>query len=168
MALFKRDEPTNVIPPAGSQVEVKHTNRPGWLILLAAAVVILIISTGLVFAGRWIYRSVHHKSSTSVSQPTGGSKKPSSQSAPSPQSSTSPTSPSKPSPQPSGGSASKPTPQPALPSSGSSNKPTSPSPTASTQTLPQNGPGDMAALFIGTSLAAAGLHYLIRMRRQES
>jgi len=160
--LKRKDESTNVIPPAGSEVEVKSNHRPGWLMLLAAVVAILIISTALVFAGRWIYRSVHHKSSNpAVSKPATSKKTPSSQpSSGSSQKST-------PSPSPStNGSTRKtnPAPSPTSPP-GSSSNPTSP-PTASNQTLPQNGPGNVVALFVGTSLVVAGLHYLINLRRQ--
>jgi cytoskeletal protein RodZ len=142
MALFKRDEPTNVIPAAGSQVEVKSSGRPGWLILLAALVAVLIISTGLVFAGRWVYRSVHHKSAQPpVSQPVSTNKT---------------AYPKRPS-----GSGTQNTPQPS--------PTTQPSPSASnnqTGSLPQNGPGNVVALFVGTALTAAGLHYLVNLRRQ--
>lgn len=57
---------------------------------------------------------------------------------------------------------------PPSPSSGSQTPSnTSPSPNSNTK-LPQNGPGDVVALFVGTSLAAAGLHYLFQLRRQLS
>ena len=41
-------------------------------------------------------------------------------------------------------------------------------PTPNPNALPNNGPGDVAAIFAGTSLAAAGLHYIISLRRQRS
>lgn len=138
MALFRRDEPTNIIPPPGGQTEIRQVNRPSWVILLGAAVAILLISTGLVFGGRWVYRSIKNEPAKQpVSQPT-------------PSTTT-------PSPQPPAGTTKPPAPQPSPPSG-------TPSPTPTP--LPQNGPGEVAALFIGASLAAAGLHYLISLRRQ--
>lgn len=43
------------------------------------------------------------------------------------------------------------------------NESTNPSPTPSS--LPNNGPGEVIALFVGSSLAAAGLHYIVSLRR---
>lgn len=42
---------------------------------------------------------------------------------------------------------------------------TPPSSSSQNAQLPNNGPGDVAAIFIGSSLAAAGLHYIITIRR---
>ena len=44
-------------------------------------------------------------------------------------------------------------------------KSNTPAPTPSQ--LPNNGPGNVVAIFITTSLAAAGLHYIISLRRGE-
>jgi hypothetical protein len=49
-------------------------------------------------------------------------------------------------------------------SSENDNKSTSPTPSS----LPNNGPGEVIALFVGTSLAAAGLHYIVSLRRFNS
>jgi uncharacterized membrane protein YraQ (UPF0718 family) len=57
-------------------------------------------------------------------------------------------------------------PQPAASKSSSkANQNQSNSSSASNQALPNNGPGDVVALFVGTSAIAAGLHYLFQIRR---
>jgi hypothetical protein len=53
-------------------------------------------------------------------------------------------------------------------SSNSSHQSQSDSDSNGSQSLPDNGPGDVAALFVGTSAVAAGLHYFVRTRRFSS
>lgn len=50
------------------------------------------------------------------------------------------------------------------PSGASSNQ----TPTSTNGQLPNNGPGDVIAIFIGTALAVGGLHYLYGLRKQNS
>lgn len=48
------------------------------------------------------------------------------------------------------------------PSGASSNQ----TPTSTNVQLPNNGPGDVIAIFVGTALAVGGLHFLYALRRQ--
>lgn len=43
-----------------------------------------------------------------------------------------------------------------------------PAPPPPTSQIPDSGPGDVMALFVGTTLAAAGLHYIVSVRRGTS
>lgn len=109
------------------------------LILLAAVIIFL-----LVLLARWIYHEVHGgtqtKTGTSQEQKKGQSGNSSS------------------------GASDQGSPA-ALPggtSGGANNSNTGSNNQAS---LPNNGPGDVAAIFVGASLAAAGLHYIVSLRR---
>ncbi len=57
--------------------------------------------------------------------------------------------------------ASTPTPSPATP------QPSTPQGSDQAAQLPNNGPGDVIALFIGVSIIVAGLHYIVSLRRAD-
>lgn len=146
MALLRRNQPSEL---PESQVEYRESsNAKRWLTLLIYIVVALAVAVLVVLAGRWLYHQVHDTSSPNPAPVAPKSTDQGKKAAPNSSSG------SKPGSNQSGGSKSGGT------SSNNGNKP-APSPGA----LPNNGPGDVIALFIGSSLAAAGLHYAIALRR---
>ncbi|MBA3757983.1 hypothetical protein H0X09_03955 [Candidatus Saccharibacteria bacterium] len=135
MALFRR---RNVDQSGNSlsQIEFNDTNERRWPMMLAALAAALLIALILFYVGRWAYRSIiGNDAEPTPVAPIKQDSSPTQQGA-NPQSGTLPTQGSGPSPSP--------------------NPPS---------TIVDSGPGDIAALFIGTSLAAAGLHYVISLRR---
>jgi ABC-type Fe3+-siderophore transport system permease subunit len=104
-------------------------------IIMIVVGIILVIL--LVLFARWLYHKVHHSSSSTTSTNNQPAQP---YTAPPKQS----------------GAVSQPSP------SNNSN-----SGTANNQTggLPNSGPGNVAAIFAGSALAAAGLHYIISLRR---
>lgn len=119
--------------------------------ILASILVGLILIVLIVLLARWIYHKAHHASET-VTPPT-------TQQTPATSSNrnTNGAKPSTGNTQPSTG-----TPQTSTPSNTSN--PTPSSNNTNTQ-ITNTGPGDVAAIFVGTTLAAAGLHYIINLRR---
>jgi len=109
--------------------------------ILAAILVGLILIVLIVLLARWIYHKAHH---TSVVVPTPST----SQKAPANSSNNNPS-----------GAA----PSSGNPSAPADNTPSAPS-TGNSQ-ITNTGPGDVAAIFAGTALAAAGLHYIISVRK---
>lgn len=113
--------------------------------ILASILVGLILIVLIVLLARWIYHKAHHASettppSTTLKVPASSSNNNSNSARP--------------------GSGSPPTASP----NNSSNPPSSSSPT-SNQQITNTGPGDVAAIFVGTTLAAAGLHYVLNVRK---
>ena len=108
---------------------------PNWLRELAILVIAVIIIILLVLLARWIYHEVHHKNNNSGA-------------------STSQKTPAKAS-----GSKQSTAKKGGKTSAGSSNK------AGSSSQIANTGPGNVVAIFIGSSLAAAGLHYIISVRR---
>jgi hypothetical protein len=112
--------------------------------ILASILVGLILIVLIVLLARWIYHKAHHASettpppSTTLKVPSNTSNKNTGASRPS-----------------SG------TPQTASPN----NSPNPPASSSTNQQLTNTGPGDIAAIFVGTTLAAAGLHYILSLRR---
>lgn len=111
------------------------------VILLALAAIILVVL--IVLFARWIYHVTHKNVQPAPAntkklpaQPSGSA---SNQTAKNTQSSS------------------------AASSSGAGS--TSANSSGTSTKLPNNGPGDTAAIFAGASLAAAGLHYIISLRR---
>ncbi|HSW78798.1 MAG TPA: hypothetical protein VLF88_02165 [Candidatus Babeliales bacterium] len=129
--------------------EVSISNRPSLLRMILFFLLAVVIVILFVLLARWIYHSVQdsgkNPTTTSSGQTTlspNVSKEQSTQSQQNTQSS---------------GNVNAPT-SPNNPTTGSSG-------TKTNNTLPNNGPGDVAAVFVGASLAAGGLHYLIKVRR---
>lgn len=122
--------------------EVRQFNSPGLLRGIILAIIAVIAVVLLILLARWIYHSVHNTSDTTPAsgnltvQSPGASRQ-----TANPQSSSSSNSSSSPS------------------SAGQSSA-------SAKSSLPNNGPGDVAAVFAGASLAAAGLHYIISLRKQ--
>jgi cytoskeletal protein RodZ len=126
------------------------------LILLAAVVVAL-----LVLFARWIYHTTHKNNSNQVTTNTPAQTPLSTNSSGQSGNISVPNNQNKSTT--AGGSSSS------TNNNNSSSQPTSSSPNAvhpnNSSNLPNNGPGDVARIFIGASLAAAGLHYIVSLRR---
>jgi cytoskeletal protein RodZ len=113
--------------------------------ILASILVGLILIVLIVLLARWIYHKAHHASentpppSTTLKVPSNSSDKNTGVSRP--------------------GSG--------APQTASPNNSSSPSATSSTtnQQITNTGPGDVAAIFVGATLAAAGLHYILSVRK---
>lgn len=171
MALFKRKEQVNQQVPLEIQeyyqAERKERSGLAWLLALGTLAVTLLLATGIFFGGRWVYRKTVNKapqtatnqaeqndnksrSDDDTSSTTNRDSTNSSSSAPS---ATAPGTATTTTPSPSGSTPSSPTPQ---------TSPTTPAPqvVATTQTsgLPSTGPGDVVAIFVIVSLAAAMAH----------
>lgn|SRR3989338_1682345 len=108
-----------------------------WLMLIVYFLMALAVAILVVFGGRWAYRAItHNDKPATTNQPAGNNV------------------PQQPSPTPS--TPATPTPQPT----------TTPSQTTQTTQLPNNGPGDIAAIFIGTTVIVGGLHFIYNLRKQ--
>jgi hypothetical protein len=146
MAIFRR---TTASELPESQIEYNDTSGARrWIALALYILMALVVAILVVMAGRWVYHKLHN---TSETRPVPV--------APEGVSSTPAVSPPNASKVPSGSSNTKKVPNPPNPSPTPSR--TAPSP----QALPSNGPGDVLALFVGVSLAAAGLHYAVAIKR---
>jgi predicted lipid-binding transport protein (Tim44 family) len=110
-----------------------------WLRTLATIIVGVVLVVLIVLLARWIYHKSHH---AAVSTPNTSQQSAASSSAKNATGA-----------QPAANSSNPSAPQP------SSN------PTAANSQITNTGPGDVATIFVTTSLAAAGLHYIINVRR---
>jgi cytoskeletal protein RodZ len=111
--------------------------------ILASILVGLILIVLIVLLARWIYHKAHHASenvppSTTLKVPASSSKPTNNNAQPQPGTGTPPTA--------------------------SPNNASNP-PTGSNTQITNTGPGDVAAIFVGTTLAAAGLHYILNVRK---
>jgi cytoskeletal protein RodZ len=150
-----------------SQIEYRDNEGGGrrLVTLLIYIVLALVVATLVVFAGRWVY---HKFSNNSAPAPTTVSPKSTNQGiktptpVPSPTSKAPGTATAPPATPPSSSSSSG-----AKKSSGSSTAPTTttPTPAPTPTSLPNNGPGEIIALFIGSSFAAGFLHFTVKLRK---
>lgn len=149
-AVLINDEPKIEEEPADTLADIEgldfseHHHRR-WLMLVFYFVLALAVAVLVVIGGRFIYHKVHK---TNTVAPAGNV--PSNTTAPS-------TAPQAPNP-------------PANQNQTNTNQGTSSSPssgqTAQTPSqLPNNGPGDVVALFLGTALIVGGLHFIYQLRR---
>lgn len=134
--------------PRYTPAEVQKTEHgQAWVRLALSVLIGIILVILIVLLARWVYHKVHHKTvplppvSQSSQESSNSSAKSGAQRSNPPASSS----------QSSGQSTSN--------SSGSTSNPTANNQIANT------GPGDVAAIFAGTALAASGLHYIISVRR---
>lgn len=147
MALLRRrSDETGV-----SQVEFNQPSERRWPLLLAYLLAAVLVALILVFGGRWVYRKVTNNEPAPAPNPV----QPAGTNLPA-QPDTS---------RESGGSSPSPSPTPTPSTPSSPNPGTNQNPTPPSGQLPNNGPGDVIALFVGTSLAAAALHYIVSLRR---
>jgi len=124
----------------------KSEHGQGLIRIVASILVGLILIVLIVLLARWIYHKAHHASETTPPPST-------TLKVPSSASSNKNTSGSRP------GSG---TPQTASPNNSSNSTST---PSTNNQQITNTGPGNVAAIFVGTTLAVAGLHYIISLRR---
>lgn len=118
----------------------EHEGRR-WPVITMYMAMALVVAAIVVLAGSWIYKKATHQS-PKVNKPVSGNQ--------------------------GQGPAAPPTNTPASnpPSGASSNQNTQTTPTTPNGQLPNNGPGDVIAIFIGTALAVGGLHFLYNLRKQ--
>jgi cytoskeletal protein RodZ len=143
-----------------SQIEYRdESSARRWVSLIVYLVLALVVATLVVLAGRWVY---HRFSNDSGPAPTTiapqGTKQGVSTPTPTPSPTTkTPTTYTNPTPpSPTSGGAKKATPTPTSP-----NTTPSPTPTA----LPNNGPGEAVALFLGVSFVSAFAHFIYKLRK---
>jgi hypothetical protein len=127
------------VPQTASLPVQKSEHGQTWLRTLAAILAALVLIVLIVLLARWIYHKTHH---TVAPTPTTGQQSPA-RPASNTQSGAQPAS--------GGSSAAQPSP--------------SPSGSAANPPIANTGPGNVVAIFAGVSLAAAGLHYIITVRR---
>lgn len=154
MELIESEAEKNQGPLAEPEPRYQTTTLPvertehghAWARLAAAIVLGVILIVLIVLLARWIYHKAHNHASptppTSQNTPALSANNP--PASPTPNSESSNTS---------GGSTGS--------SSSNANSGAGPNPSQITNT----GPGDVAAIFVGASLVAGGLHYLITLRR---
>jgi hypothetical protein len=155
-----------------SQIEYRDNDGGRRLVTLIIYIVLaLVVATLVVFAGRWVYHKVSNNSGpapTTVSPqsinqgnktttPSPASKTPSMASTPPPSSYTTPP----PSPTPNKSTSPSPSSSSTKKTAGTTAPSTTPTPTS----LPNNGPGEIIAIFIGTSFMAALLHFTTALFR---
>jgi hypothetical protein len=134
-------EATKIELPADQPALPTGQEGRSWPLLALYGVAALLIAVGIVFGARAIYHHSKNKNGPTITQPSDTTKAPSQ---------TSLTTPS--------------TNQPSTGSNTTNNSASS----SSSGNLPNNGPGSVAAVFVGTSLLAGGLHYIITLRRAAS
>lgn len=157
MAIFWRRNQTQVPPPAA---QFNQPPRRRWPVIAGSIIAALIIAGLAVLAGLWIY--------SAVSDNDNGDKKPANvagnNSNKTPQAPPAGSSGRNGSSQSAGGSARS----GSQGSSGGNEATTLPADTGdqTAKNLPNNGPGDVAAIALGVAFVAAGLHYVITLRKQ--
>ena len=153
-AVLPEREPMPIVDESG--LRTYQDGEWYWLQFVLYLVAALIFAFFLVLAGRGIYHRYHHKQTvTTVAASNNIPPQPNSSSASSsyPQG-------NQPSGSSGGNSSTQPAPAPSTPK-------TQPRPSPSPSQLPNNGPGNVAAVFIGTSLVAGSLHYIISLRKNK-
>ena len=181
-----------VVPVDELNEETEEHEGPRWLILGSLVVLAIAVGVGLFFGVRTIYRSAHHTPGVTVQ--SAGNKSPqappttSGAAGPSRAAGNA----TAPNPTPPNPNPPNPTPPPAASSNSAANNATSSnrSPAGSTNTsannstaannaantsannttaagkpIPNTGPGDVIALFVGAALIASGIHYVLQARK---
>jgi|SRR5579871_1753671 len=148
------DENDAIVPDNGSAPIVDESGtyvhtESRWLHALLYIITALIFAFFFVLAGRWVYHRFHHHNSVVTTPATNN--------VPSKTANQSPAASQSPSPSPSSSSGKQATPSPSPQAS-----PPAASPTSS---IPNTGPGNMAAVFLVTASSVAGLHYIVTSRR---
>jgi len=122
-------------------VEFKQQSGPRLLVLVLYVLAALLIAILIVLGSRWVYHKVHKNSSTSTTQTT---KNPTSL------------------------KDNKSKSNPATSDTGNNKKPTDKTSNKSSNSrteLSDTGPGSVVAIFSAVSIAAAGLHYMYKLRK---
>jgi cytoskeletal protein RodZ len=153
MALYSRSDASSELPE--SQIEYRNPDSGRRLVSLIIYIVLaLVVAALVVLAGRWVY---HRVSNNSGPAPTTIAPKGVKQGVTTPTPSPSTKTPAYTNPAP--------TPPPSSSSGGAKNPAPTTSPTPTPTALPNNGPGEAVALFLGTSFVAAFLHFTIKLRK---
>lgn len=130
---------TPAMPPVSPPEFHEHQGRR-WPVILIYTSLAFLVAVAIVFAGRWIYRKTTHQATKTTKPETSDSNK-------------LPATPPTGNQQPSSGSVTN---NPA-PGAGQSQ---------TTSQLPNNGPGDVVAIFVGTSILIGGAHFIYNLRKQ--
>ncbi len=131
-----------VVPPVLQHEFHEHEGRR-WPVILMYTALAFLVAVAVVFAGRWAYRKATHPTAKTTKPETSANNK-------------LPAVPPTGNQQPSSGGT------PSSPTAGADQN------QAATNQLPNNGPGDVVAIFIGTAVAVGGLHYIYGLRKQNS
>ena len=129
-------------PPALPQVpQYEYQEHEGrrWPVVLMYVVLAFLVAATIVFTGRWVYQKVSNNNAKPASPTT--------------------------TPQTQGQGAAPSPPADPLPSSpaASANQNV---PVATSGQLPNNGPGDVIAIFVGTAAIVGGLHFIYSLRKK--
>ena len=125
--------------PLAPQYEFHEREERRWPVVLMYIILAFLVAAAIVFAGRWVYQRVSNNNAKPASPTT--------------------------TPQTQG--------QGAVPSPPAGLSPTSPEaganqnvPVATNGQLPNNGPGDVIAIFAGTAVIVGGLHFIYNLRKK--
>ena len=128
-----------VMPPVSPNEFHEYEGRR-WPVILMYIVLAFAVALLVVFAGRWVYHKTTHQTAKTTKPETSDSNK-------------LPPAPPTGNQQPNSGSTTSSS------ASGTSQNQT-------TGQLPNNGPGSIAAIFVGTAAVVGGLHFLCNLRKQ--
>lgn len=148
MALFSRNN-QSVETGVEPQVEYQRNEGRRWPTLLVYTLAALLVSAGVVLLGRWVYDKASNSSNDSEKVVTQTERQ---------------NSLSDEQQKARNNSSSNPNPTTPIPNS-PQNRNSAPSPQSGA--LPSSGPEDVIPIFITSSLAATGLHFIYTLRRQQ-
>ena len=166
MALFNRKKKDSVLPEVDKYYKAEKRDRPGlaWLLALVSIAVVAGLIVAVFLGGRWAYNQITGDDDTNqvaVDEETdapsfdGGSEDTDENDTTFPDSDEEPASPDE-----ADGD------ETAAPAEGRDDTEVEPvNPSGSASTLPNTGPGDVAAVFAGVSLLAGGTHYAVQRRK---
>ena len=138
----QKTAPPETPPPIITQVRSRGEGRQ-WLMLLTYLLIALIVAAGVVLGGRWVYNAVRdNEPAQEIATSTNKAPEP-------------PAAGSNQSGESSEESSSRPPPSPS---------PT-PSSSARSDELADTGPKETIAIFVTATIAGAGLHYIVSLRR---
>jgi len=159
MAVFNRKTvPKDDLPEELQQyypAERKDRSWLAWLLALGSLLVVVLLFVGIFFGVRWIYDRAHNKDKGKTTIAT------------------SPTDNNANQPASNGSGSGSSTDNSSTANNGASNNSgsssststTTPPPSSSSSSLSNTGPGNLVAVFVVTSTAAAGLHYIYTRRK---
>lgn len=133
---------------ADAPVEADEPAASRWLRAAISLIILVLLIIGLFLGGRWLYNTIFDNSDAPAPQVSGPGTAPGTNPAQTENGQKK---------DQASGSASR-------DSNDSQSSVASTTPTTGGE-LPNSGPGSVLAIFVGTSLAAAGLHYIVNLRR---
>lgn len=141
--------PPSEIQEPVDEVEYRDQSGPRWPLIAGLLIAALVVAVALVFGGRWVYQKLTQDETPTTSvQPGSNEQLPAAPDT------------NKPVTPPAAGTTPPTDTTPPPP-----NRPQT-SPTPPSGELPNSGPGQTVALFVSSSLIAAGLHFVLSLRRQ--